>query len=899
MKHNDRLHLLISNALRPYGLTASPPAQLSLFLDFNVLVKWYTSTLITEMRSWVNKVLVTWKDVTKDVTGNASNYKFPLPWIPERHSSGRFYSNIPEDLVAALLNYLNYARMNSETVAPHFHSYLGQMDIKVCLAYTNSFLLLSEGYLSGLKMKEWYKLTDEGELSEYCAWVASVMNDARRVVEKKILNLSQFKAELLLPQNEDTEISVEQAISAYQRVESVSIDQMSCLFFIFIFYGQEDLLSVGLAEAWKKSKSLGPDLSSPHNKKQGTADSSVVSDFSFSSFFESLQFYLDNYQDFFNHISYQILIHIVLMKSLVMYFSILQNLAYNGEIFDPTHPLIEALLADSAIVIEKVRSYFPSLSSAKEKIDDRLPGVKMSRVMVELSQEMIHGSLFLLEKLPVLLKQSIQSPLFYQVINELKDFGQKTHSSELCAALASALEIILSLRGVSRYYSSQQQQTLKARKGSAAAVHRNSVITPSKAAAVVSSAAPTHEKDHSSGGPKKRTSILNYFYGGGGGHHTETPHTPPPTIAPPDDSKMRNSQVSIDGGDDTNDFILEEMEHEREQSVIACFDLIFQELRDYNPEKDSSITTELYHHSERKKVKSLAFVHPLVRVFHQTQVKFSLMHDLVLSAVPGKSRDAAAVKKKEVIGGTPGTPTPKASDGKKKTMNFNFVTGLFTRGGSDAEHLAPIKMKTISSLDEDDYESSTNNLSRVVDQSPSSSAAAGEGSTIRAFSNTSEIPLYKAIDGEPFIIITFYELKLFNLFFVDMFGQPKPYFVLQYRDFLTRSRAQTMTTEMETCWSDETLIQVPIYEVTSSTIEIVIQVYYEGYLNDHCIGQVVLAFSPYDLPAHRGKKFDITFNPHSKKVQQALTKTKTEGRDLLSLSFSTNASKCKRHEDNA
>lgn len=788
-------------------------------------------------------------------------------------------------MIAALLNYLNYARINSATIAPHFHSYLGQMDIKVCLAYTNSFLLLSEGYLSGLKMKEWYNLTDEEELSEYCAWVSSVMNDARRIVERKILNLSQFKSELKLPQNEDTEISVEQAISAYQRVESVSIDQMSCLFFIFIFYGKEDLLSVGLAEAWKKSN-CGSTQTSTELSGDSAANSS---NFSFITFFESLQFYLENYQDFFNPISYQILIHILLMKSLVMYFSILQHLAYNGEIFDPNHPLVEALITDAGIVREKIQSYLPSLSSSKEMVDDRLPGAKMSRVMIELSHEMIHGSLFLLEKLPVLLRESIQSPLFYRVISELKDFGQKTYSSELCTALASALEIILSLRGIARYYSVQQQQTLKARRGSAA-THRTSNITPSKAASAVAAATSTHDVDHGTGGAKKRSSILSYFYKGG--HHSEDSHS---SIMPADsvDSQRRNSKAddNIDAADDNNAFFLAEMEHEREESVIACFDLIFQELRDYNPETDTSITTDLFHLSERKKVKSLAFVHPLVRVFRQSRLKFSLMHDLVLSAVPGKSRDAAAVKKKEVISGT---PMGKSSGRRKMGMNFNFVTGLFTRsGGSDADHNVPIKLKAIDSLDEG-YDNNRN-LSTIVER-PTSTA--GDGSTIRIYTNTSEIPLYKAIDGEPFMIITFYELKLFNLFYVDIFGQPKPYFVLHYRDFLTRSRPKTMTTEMETCWSDETPIQVPIYEVTSSTIEIVIQIYYEGYLNDHCIGQVVLAFSPFDLPAYREKKFDIEFNPVSKKVQQAVMKTNSDGRDLPSLSLSTNVSKCKRNEDN-
>ena len=56
LKHNDRLAVIIDHALRPYELHAEPAALLSLFLDFDILVSWYTSVLLIEMRSRVGMI---------------------------------------------------------------------------------------------------------------------------------------------------------------------------------------------------------------------------------------------------------------------------------------------------------------------------------------------------------------------------------------------------------------------------------------------------------------------------------------------------------------------------------------------------------------------------------------------------------------------------------------------------------------------------------------------------------------------------------------------------------------------------------------------------------------------------------------------------------------------------
>eukprot|EP00981_Chlorochromonas_danica_P011138 scaffold3776_cov166-Ochromonas_danica.AAC.13 len=106
LKHHDRLDAILQSALRPYGLIAQPPARLG-------------------------SVDLAGLDVSKDMTGRASLYHYPLPWLPECLSStlskkyeveqdsedGFFCMNIPEDLVEVLRTYLTRARVGQDSLA--------------------------------------------------------------------------------------------------------------------------------------------------------------------------------------------------------------------------------------------------------------------------------------------------------------------------------------------------------------------------------------------------------------------------------------------------------------------------------------------------------------------------------------------------------------------------------------------------------------------------------------------------------------------------------------------------------------------------------------------------------------------------------------------------------------
>ena len=81
MKHNDRLALLLHSVCAPYMLKAEPKPQLSLFLDVDLLLAWYSNVLQSSMTETVEHCVDVWKDVTKNTSRLTDMYKHPLPWV--------------------------------------------------------------------------------------------------------------------------------------------------------------------------------------------------------------------------------------------------------------------------------------------------------------------------------------------------------------------------------------------------------------------------------------------------------------------------------------------------------------------------------------------------------------------------------------------------------------------------------------------------------------------------------------------------------------------------------------------------------------------------------------------------------------------------------------------------
>ena len=155
MKHDDRLALMLESALRPFDLCVQPRPLLSLLLNLDTLLAWYSAVLHQEMKACVDSVVNIWKDVTKDAGGLASKYRYPLPWNPMRSAgeSGQFQSLLPEDSTAYLLQYIALTRLHEKNIASSFAKHVNKLDANVHLSFASAYKHLADVYADALKVR--------------------------------------------------------------------------------------------------------------------------------------------------------------------------------------------------------------------------------------------------------------------------------------------------------------------------------------------------------------------------------------------------------------------------------------------------------------------------------------------------------------------------------------------------------------------------------------------------------------------------------------------------------------------------------------------------------------------------------------------------------------------------
>lgn len=401
MNHNDRLDVILSSALRPYGLIAQPAPKLTLFLDFSILVSWYTSVLTMEMRSRVEGVLAVWKDKEQDVTGRAAHYRYPLAWLPQRlGDDGIFFSSIPEDLVEVLVTYLSLARIYEDSIAPSFRSELGNLDTKVCLAYTNSFLYLSEEYQKALDEKNWLAMTDEEELAEYITFLCGVANDASRVLATNLHHAPNPPAvqDSLLTDMQS------QVSTAFDDVRYRSLDQLSCLVFQSLFHEREVFLTADAHSFWFTHQEDEEDLRL------------------FTTIVEELVTSLEDLVSFLEPLAFAVLLEICCKKMTILFLTLLVALPA-GEQESMRHQLCD------------------DMTSIETGFSKLLQHLSASSVSLQILQPLFH----ILDSVGVFVYEEILTPPFIlQLKGLLKDMREhKKRTYGLC----KLLEMCLRLRG--------------------------------------------------------------------------------------------------------------------------------------------------------------------------------------------------------------------------------------------------------------------------------------------------------------------------------------------------------------------------------------------------------------------------------------------------------------------
>ena len=108
LRNNDRLSDMLVSALRPFNLKMYPEPDLSVLLDIDELVNFYSSLLLDEMTEYVNKVVNRYKDHSKeDASESGLEFSTSMPWFPVKLND-LFITTIPEDVCNVIFFFYNY-----------------------------------------------------------------------------------------------------------------------------------------------------------------------------------------------------------------------------------------------------------------------------------------------------------------------------------------------------------------------------------------------------------------------------------------------------------------------------------------------------------------------------------------------------------------------------------------------------------------------------------------------------------------------------------------------------------------------------------------------------------------------------------------------------------------------
>lgn len=795
MKHNNRLDMIIESALRPYGLKADPPANLTMFLDFNVLSQWYTSVLNMEMRMRVDDTFGVWKDLEKNVTGQADLYKYPIPWIPQQ-ARGLFFSHIAEDLVEVLTTYLTFARLTKANVAPTFHDSLGKLDSKVCLTYINSFLYLSEGYQKALKEKEYLCIKDEDELTEYNTWLCSVANDAMRIAVNGIADpevLFQRAQEAFADgKTEEQNKLLQRCHLAFEHLRLEALDQLSCTLYICIFHEKQTLLSDGILAAWKKYYSTASSESQPF----------------FASIVGDVLYFLDSHKDFLEGASYNMLLQIMVDKLLVMFFSIIFDACHLGEHYDIYDSFFNHLMSDA----EFIKTKFDAVLT--QPFEEALQCTN-TRACLEVLPHLMDVFSF----------EDLNSVEMDKSLTAIKQLTQ--HSKKFSIAMAKCLEYCFALRGVQHYFTKDQRNKLApspstpvvpVKRGSLSSF--NSSFSKSRDTPPISQ---TTSRDSATMGssysipvgnaPARRSSFVQSFF-------SRTSVSEPTASREPLAGFDMLSSSSADSVfnkiDDDAD-----LEKVRQAGIVACIDAVIQSIRtDSTPATvDKWSTTYSKFWIGRSSVE---------RVFAEecTSARYTLGAQLVQTSVDVSKR-AIHYEATENKSGSPSQTTLS-------------VFSIFGRHTSRENLAIASSVKRNISLED------------------------------------------LSAEAELTIMIT--DLKIFNLFYLDMFRNPKPYLTFTVNGYTIKTKSKDAENHAD--WAADPPMQLKIFNAASSLLEIEVDLVYEGILSDNVVGTLKIPFNPHDPPTYRGKQFTITDYWKSTKASQASKRATLEGRSLPTLQLS-------------
>lgn len=938
MKHNDRLDRIIGSAFRPYRLRASPPARLSLCLDFDLLITWYTTALNSEMRTRVDNAILVWKNPENRQESNvASLYKSEVPWIPFQREVGRqiFYSRIPGDLVDFLQAYLLYARIRREQVELTYKAAISRLDAKVCLAYSNSFLYLAECYSKELQLQHWSAIASNDEdLEEFLTWIASVANDAQLTVAQRLMHIEKAishedRVRNAIVEDAESLLLCYRCRTVFYKVQELALQQFAGVLLSFVFRDRVHWMTTSGSLAADFLKTCATDNAKAST--DGSADSTEPeSEGFFTSIVDQVLTVLGGFEHYLTESVLQSLLFVLANTVAGLFLWLVDDLWRSKRGFEVHDPVLKALAKEARQLSAALKEALgiDVLEEDNGDFAQKLPQMKYTLTLLSLLS-------------PIFL-EPIGGVALDTCLETLRETTLRFNASPFAAqeslAVVQAVERILGLRKMKTYSYKSGPSTSSRVIASANAVSSSMSSTLTHmiskgGGGVVSTPAssapstPAHDArtppqpPHQQ--PQKRSSILGGLASTFFHHHATTsdaghgapPATPPPSsahanlahpaISAKDIKNLSTNSFEDNEGDDDDDDEMAQLLAEKERAIVECIEVHLRPIREYQPTKSSTDSSAASAGDATDRPEDLLrLTASLLRQIPSLRDPFSrvfLSHQDML-----------------------GSGSSKTGSSKKSTSAVSLQTLLFydndeTRNDQQSSPLFKDRSRS-TSAGLQQHSSQDNNTSIVggltsmllgsrIFGSSAASATAATPSGHHHVANTSQQRSLSHGDSwrhAAQLFVTLSDLHVTNLFYASnsIFGlrevAPKPYLLVRlYSAGHCFHALRTVALDgnsnaghlnmgaLEGTWTESLVL--PVDDLSVSQVDVNISLCFDnGGHNDSVIGFVAWQFSPYDFPVGVTRRV-MTIEksdaaPHAVKV--ALKKLEFEGRNLPAIHFS-------------
>ena len=241
--NHNRFEFLLGHQLAILGYCAMPAPRLSLSLDQESLIRWYSSSVKEVYKYHVESVFEIWKRRSQNVQ---------MPWKVNRVWNSRrvakyLQTSIPEDCIAHLMEILHDSHVSCSEAREEFDTLICNMNSNVDILFVESLSLIAQNYLDAISSRNWLECgsmdVEEGRLHDrIIGWIFSIVNDISRIQIADSLNVAV--AQITVSGNHDRRAilkleKVENAHEVFEKCYVIALDYLSCVIFENIFHDFE------------------------------------------------------------------------------------------------------------------------------------------------------------------------------------------------------------------------------------------------------------------------------------------------------------------------------------------------------------------------------------------------------------------------------------------------------------------------------------------------------------------------------------------------------------------------------------------------------------------------------------------------------------------------------------